>query len=448
MSPKLYKIYRYTARIKKRLHSKVSPGGRLFLLMAGSAVLFGLNTRETMLYQLAAFSVALLLFSFLLSFFFSTKVSVHRVLPESCTAGVPLNYLLQLENRGDRIESGLYFTEYPRTEYPSFTEFSSTPELGEEKRNRLDRKFGYYRWLWLLERKAGARFKSLPLPAIAPGEQLQSEGSFVPLRRGYVHLGGYSIHHLDPLGLFKKEIFFRNEKKLLVLPRMYPVIQAEFSGSRKYHQGGLVTATSCGNSGEFVSLREYRPGDPVKHIDWKATAKTGAAIVRQYQDEYFSRYGILLDTFSVQQESAVLEEAISVAASIIVQQDPGDTIIELLLAVDNCISTISMGRGSAVQRHMLEVLACMTSCRTKEFTVLTETVMAHANVLSGLILILLTIDEDRRELINFLEGLKIPHKIILVSADKKKSTEQLAKMNLHEVVLFDVESETKVVDLS
>ena len=97
---------------------------------------------------------------------------------------------------------------------------------------------------------------------------------------------------------------------------------------------------------------------------------------------------------------------------------------------------------------MLEVLACMTSCRTKEFTVLTEIVMGHANVLSGLILILLGMDEERRELINSLEGLNIPHKIILVSADKENSKEQLAQANLHGVVIFDVESDTKVVDLS
>jgi uncharacterized protein (DUF58 family) len=448
MNPKLYRIYRYTAQIKKRIRSKVSPAGRLFLLMTGTTVLFGLNTRETMLYQIGASSLALLLVSLPLSFFFSTKIRVRRILPESCTAGEKLSYLLQLENRGKKSESGLYFTESSGSDYPSFSEFDRTPELGEKERNRFDRKFGYYRWLWLLERKIGARFKSLALPAIAPGEQLQAEVSFLPLRRGYIHLGGYSIHRHEPLGLFKKEIFFRDEEKLLVLPRMYPVIRAEFSGSRKYHQGGLVSASSCGDSGEFVSLREYRAGDPVKHIDWKATAKTGTTIVRQYQDEYFSRYGILLDTFSGDLETSALEDAISVAASIIVQQDPGDNVIELLLAGDNCISTISMGRGTAVQRHMLEVLACMSSCRTKEFTVLTEIVMGHANVLSGLILILLEIDKERQKLIRFLESNKIPHKIILISTDKEKSKEQLNQANIQNVVIFDMNSKTQVVDLS
>jgi len=448
MSPRLYRIYRYTAQINRRVCSKVSPAGRLYLLLTGASILLGVNTRETMLYQLAAFSAALLLFSFPLSFFFSTKIRVRRILPESCTAGETLTYLLLLENRGGRRASGLYFTERSGTGYPSFAEFELSPEVGEKERHPLDRKFGYYRWLWLLERKSGARFQSFSLPGVAPGEQLQTEVSFVPLRRGYVHLGGYALHRLEPLGLFKKEIFFRDEQKLLVLPRVYPVIRTEFSGSRKYHQGGLAAASSCGDSGEFVSLRDYRPGDPVKHIDWKATAKTGMSIVRQYQDEYFSRYGIVLDTFTGQQESAVLEEAISVAASIIVEQDPGDNVIELLLAGDNCISTISMGRGTAVQRHMLEVLACMSSCRTKEFTVLTERVMGHANVLSGLILILLEMDEQRRKLVDYLGQLKIPYKIILVSADIEKSKEQLDQANMGGVVIFDVESETQVVDLS
>ncbi len=447
MSPRLYRLYRFLTRAKRRLHRKVSLPGRLVIAFAALSLLFGINTRETMIYQLAALSWLLLLFALPLSFFFTTKLRVHRTLPETCTAGDKLTYLLRLENTGERPVSGLFFIEYSAARYPTYEEFNSTPEEGESDRNFFDRKFGYYRWLWLLERIQGARFEPFGLPLLQPKEDRMFEVSLEPLRRGYIQLGGYALYRLEPLGLFKKEIFFRDNAKLLVLPKMYPVIQAELAGSRKYHQGGVTTATRCGDTGEFVSLREYRPGDPVKHIDWKATARVDSAIVRQFQDEYFSRYGIVLDTFTSQEGSQVFEDAVSVAASIIVRQDSANNLIDLLFAGESCISSISMGRGQTTQHQMLEVLACITGCRTREFKDLAEIVIGHTPVLSGLILILLEVDEQRKRLLSHLKSNNIPHKVVLISADEKHSRETLTRFSLTDVTLFEVESSTKMVDL-
>jgi uncharacterized protein (DUF58 family) len=417
------------------------------IAFAALSLLFGINTRETMIYQLAALSWLLLLFAFPLSFIFATKIRVHRTLPETCTARDKLTYLLHLENAGEKPVSGLFFIEYSAARYPTYEEFNSTPEEGENDRNYFDRRFGYYRWLWLLERIAGARFESFALPLLQPKEHIQLEVSLMPLRRGYIQLGGYGLYRLEPLGLFKKEIFFRDSAKLLVLPKMYPVIQAELAGSRKYHQGGLTTAKRFGDTGEFVSLREYRPGDPVKHIDWKATARVNTTIVRQYQDEYFSRYGIVLDTFTGQEGSQAFEDAVSVAASIIVQQDSENNLIDLLFAGDSCISTVSAGRGQTPQHQMLEVLACITGCQSGEFKDLAEVVIGHTPLLSGLILILLEVDEQRKKLITHLKSSNIPYKVVLISSDEEHSQDVITRMSLTDVTLFEVESNTKIVDL-
>lgn len=446
MSPRLYRLYRFLTGIKKKVHRRTTAAGRLMIVFAALSVLFGFNTRLTMIYQLAALSIALLLVSFPLSLFFSTAVKIRRMLPETCTAGQKLTYLLAAENTAKRAASGLVFREASGAEYPTFAEFSARQEEGESDRNIIDRKFGYYRWLWLLEQNAGARFESFPLPLLPPGARMQVEVSLMPLRRGYVQLGGYSLHRLEPFGLFKKEIFFSDTRKLLVLPKLYPVIQADFSGSRKYHQGGMSSAPGCGETGEFVSLREYRAGDPVKHIDWKATARVGDAIVRQYQDEYFSRYGILLDTFT-ERENEVFEDAVSVAASIIARQDSARNLIDLLFACDSCVSSVSLGRGESALHHMLEVLACISTCRCGKFSDLAELVTGHAGMLSGLILVLLTIDEERRHLLDYLVSRKIPHRVLLISGNSESSRQQLRDISLQNIKVFDVDSEIKVVDL-
>ena len=62
-------------------------------------------------------------------------------------------------------------------------------------------------------------------------------------------------------------------------------------------------ASSVGESEEFVSLRDYRRGDPMRHIHWKSWAKTGKPIVKEFQDEFFVRHALILDTFAGGEQS-------------------------------------------------------------------------------------------------------------------------------------------------
>jgi len=446
MSPRIYSYYRFSTAVKRRLYKRMSPAGRVLLIISLLAILFGFNTRLTMIYQLAALAVALLLVSFPLSFFCVPGIQVRRMLPDTCTAGERLTYRLRLKNGSSKLSQGIFYTELPLTITPSYEEFATAVEDGESDRNAFDRKFAYYRWQWLIERKAGAKFVPSALPLVPPNETMTVEVSFVPLRRGYIRLSGYSLHRLDPFGLFKNEVQISDAQRILVLPRLYPVAHGELAGSRKYYQGGLTSAASYGESGEFVALREYRQGDPVKHIDWKSTARVGSAIVRQYQEEYFSRLGVLLDTFTAQAND-VFEDAVSVAASIIAKHDAGRSHIDLLFACDSCVSSVSMGRGEAGAHRILEVLASITPCSTGSFQDLAKIVFGHSDGLSGLILVLLDMDEQRKKLITYLASNNIPHTIILVSSDWDKATLQLQNISSPNTAIFDTRNHVKVVHL-
>ena len=48
---------------------------------------------------------------------------------------------------------------------------------------------------------------------------------------------------------------------------------------------GIKTQVQRGEGTDFKQLAEYRPGDSIRHIDWKATLKQSRPIVRQFQDE-------------------------------------------------------------------------------------------------------------------------------------------------------------------
>src|SRR5206468_1933896 len=83
-------------------------------------------------------------------------------------------------------------------------------------------------------------------------------------------------------------------------------------GARKYQRGGIALISSVGDSEEFASLRDYRPGDPLRRIHWRSVARVGRPVVREYQGEFFVRHALVLDTFAGRPESHVFEEAVSV----------------------------------------------------------------------------------------------------------------------------------------
>ncbi len=445
----MYTLYKNTERLKRAFKSKITPMGSYVLAIAALALVFGLNTHATMLYQLTALLLAFLCVSFPLSFRFSSQLTLSRSLAKTCTVGKRLSYTLLLTNNGEKTVKGLSCREFSPDYLPTSDEFLSTPEPEEEKRNVIDRKLKYHRWLWLLRRNIGARFPTLLLEDFDAGEKREIEVFFTATKRGYLHLQGICLERAEAMGIFKKELRIQDEQNILVLPRTYPISDVLFEGSRKYHQGGISSAAQYGDSQEFTSLREYQSGDSVRHIDWKATARSQKPILRQYQDEYFSRYGIILDTFTSLDSCPLFEEAVSVAASIVIKESFDTSVIDLLFAGNTFVSTTTMGKGIAEQQYMLEVLATITNCRDTPFTELTNLVKNHTALLSGVILVLIDMDENRRDLITYLQEMKIPFQALLISSSSQHSNEVIKRYNLDFLVkVIDLQRKAKEIRFS
>ncbi|MFH0781334.1 MAG: DUF58 domain-containing protein [Pseudomonadota bacterium] len=424
-----YALYRYTERLKQWFSSRFTHVGKLCLLMAGVAILFGIDIQSTMIYQIAGMVLSFVALAFLLSRWFRINLKIQRVLPKTCVAESELRYTIQIENRGRKKITAIFYREHLADSLPTWQEFNSRAEEGEEKRNIFDRKMGYYRWLWLIQK--GRRISSCDqeLPTLSPGKSREVEISLLPQKRGNVHVQGFILTRIDPFGLCKYQATYESPQNLLVLPKLYPVPQLSFYGSRKYHQGGITVAQNRGNSSEFQSLREYNAGDPIKHIDWKSTARAGKTIVRQYRDEYFSRYGLVLDGFTAKSYSWVFEEAVSVAASIMTSQDSENSVLDLLFVGSECV-TCSVGRGLADQRRLMEILASVTTCCNTSFAEMTGLIKSRASLLSGIIVILIDLDEERQALIDYLAGNKIPMKVIVMVENRQEYTAKKSRLQI------------------
>lgn len=105
-------------------------------------------------------------------------------------------------------------------------------------------------------------------------------------RRGDAALGDVHLRLLGPLGLAWRQLRIVREDALRVQPGVREVRQYRLLGLRnRLREAGFRSVRQRGEGGSFESLREYARGDDPRTLDWKATARRGTYIVRQYEVE-------------------------------------------------------------------------------------------------------------------------------------------------------------------
>jgi len=393
----LYRNFRLLFKISRRLERRLTTAGAMIAGGMISAGVFGIDTRQTLAFQIFALCVSLLFVAALASYPRRPRLEIRRKLPRYTTAGVSLSYSLYVRNRGTRPERDLHIADELDKTLPSFEEFSESSER-HVGRNWFDRAVGYPRWVAAVRHKWGARITRAPLPVIPAGEEIEIRIPLRPERRGYLHFTETIIVRPDPLGLVFKIISQKLPETLLVLPKRYPSPELKFGRKRKYQPGGEGMATSVGDSQEFSSLRDYRPGDPLRHIHWRSWAKLGKPVVKEYQDEFFDRQALILDTYCDSKSAGLFEEAVSVAASFACADWGPDTLLDLLF-VGHGAERFTAGRGLADTANMLEVLACVERVSEGAFADLGEIVLGHAGQIGSAVCVFLDWDESRQQLV-------------------------------------------------
>lgn len=343
---------------------------------------------------------------------FRFRYHAVRMLPKFATVGIPLKYRLVIQNRTNRRQTSLKLLENFADPRPSLTEFVNSQKPDEGKQNIIDLNLGYDLWLWLIRRKQKGTAKPINLPPLAPKSKTEVIGEITPLYRGVIRLVGLTVIRPDPFDLFNACVTIALPQSLIVLPKLYNLPEIELPGLRRYQSGGVALASSVGDSEEFRSLREYRPGDSLRKIHWKSWAKVGKPIVKEEQDEFFVRHALILDTFTSVKYSEVLEEAIAIAASFACEVQTQESLLDLMF-VGHEAYCFTFGRGLSHTDRMLEILASVVACPDKSFASLTPVILERVSLLSGCICIFLCWDDERKNLVNYLKTIGI-HLLVLI----------------------------------
>jgi uncharacterized protein (DUF58 family) len=406
----LYLAYRVSSGLRYRARRRFTPGGWAVLgafLVTGA---MGLDTENSVTYQAFPVLLALLLIAAAFTPFFRGRFAVTRSLPRFATAGLPLTYRVVVQNLGRKTQRGLTLLEDLADPRPSFSAWLAhrRDEQKQIRPFRLSRRHRVNPF-----RLATAEVS--PLSPIPRGQSSEAVVSLLPLRRGLLRFAGATLARPDPLGLLRSFVHVTAPQSLLILPRRYFIAPLALPGVIKYQPGGVALASNVGQSEEFVSLRDYRRGDPLRHIHWRSWAKVGRPIVKEFEDEFFVRHALVLDTFTDRLHSDEFEEAVAVAASFACALSTQDSLLDLLFVGPQAFC-FTAGRGLAHVDQMLEILATVEPCVATAFDTLDHLVVNHAAAVSGCICVFLAWDKPRQQLVEKLKLLGLPLRVLVIQS--------------------------------
>jgi len=259
---------------------------------------------------------------------------------------------------------------------------------------------------------------AVSLPLLATGEKAQVELGLRCDRRGDYVLKGFRVETDFPFALFYSYRNFTQERTILVLPKFTPLIDLRVESGRRYQPGGVAMASQLGESLEYIGNREYREGDNIRDIDWRATARLNIPILREYREEYYQRVAVILDTqlefdwMDVPQLQK-FERAVSLTAAISDYMARQDYLVDLFAAGSD-VYHLTAGRSLAFIEQILEILTLVQPSYAASFNMLTPEIVQYLSQITTVVCVFMDWTQERREFAKTLGYDGAAMKIIIV----------------------------------
>lgn len=138
--------------------------------------------------------------------------------------------------------------------------------------------------------------------SLAHDETFEMRYRVRPLLKGDYALGPLRVRSLDALALGAEDAIAAPRTPLVVAPGLESLARANLGPRRTRPWFGHVTSHLIGAGSEFWGIREYVPGDDVRRINWKASARFDRLYSNEYQGE---RSGDVIIVLDARRESAI-----------------------------------------------------------------------------------------------------------------------------------------------
>ncbi|HEX9705147.1 MAG TPA: DUF58 domain-containing protein [Gemmatimonadales bacterium] len=198
--------------------------------------------------------------------------------------------------------------------------------------------------------------------AIPAGVTIEDRLLVTPFRRGRETAGALYVDSTGPLGLGLRRGRIDVPWTATVYP---PLVSMRFKESmaeaRRRREAGLRNVRRLGEGRMFESLREWVPGDDVRSIDWKATARRHKVITRQYEAERRQHVLLALDAGRLMTAevggAARMEYVVQAALELAYAAAQHDDSVGVMVFADGVQHFVAPQRGRVGLKRVLDVLA-------------------------------------------------------------------------------------------
>ncbi len=113
-------------------------------------------------------------------------------------------------------------------------------------------------------------------------------------RRGTYSFGPVRLESGDPIGYGRRIARLTDVDRLLVYPKVF-ALEPPNMASRMLLGEQRSSSIHLGDPSRVAGVRDYRPGDPLRHVDWRASARSPSLLVRVYEPTTSPRVAIFVD---------------------------------------------------------------------------------------------------------------------------------------------------------
>ncbi|HEX5096270.1 MAG TPA: DUF58 domain-containing protein, partial [Acidimicrobiia bacterium] len=166
--------------------------------------------------------------------------------------------------------------------------------------------------------RRSARFLLSPL---RPGESARAAYRIPTERRGRFELGPLRATVSDPFGLASRTERVLRSEEVIVYPRVFDVMSLPEAGGTELDRDQPRAHGRLDPGGEFLTLRDYEPGDDLRRVHWRSTARRDRLMVRQNEARRRAPVLLMLDVRPGAHDRGSFERAVEACASVVTVLD-------------------------------------------------------------------------------------------------------------------------------
>jgi len=305
------------SRVREAMDYDVTRAGLIYILISVVIGIAAINTGNNLLYVVVAALLSAILVSGIASALVLRNLELDVHLPEHVFAGSPMLARLLLTNNSSWLPS--FSVRVVPAKRKTKNHWSWEAYTFGWPRNRAPQD----QWLRLPDRRLRRVHEAAEkpilrepvyFPFLAPEQELRADLEISFPARGRYREKNFGLATRFPFAFLMKTRRINLAREVIVYPVVEPAEQ--FREVLPMVTGEFETFVS-GRGHDLYRIREYMPDDSARHVDWKATARTGSLKVREFSREDERKLRIVFDNPAPHVvPPAVYERAVRLAASL------------------------------------------------------------------------------------------------------------------------------------